>query len=189
MLKVYSGTIRSKTAGLSPYNDERIELFLAGCRMAREGHPCPGCFNSDLWYDDNCHEQTAEEIVSYIESMTDNKYITIVGGEPLDQAKELVLLLKTLQEKHFHVVLISHYRVDEILKMEYGKNILSYTNLLIDGRYEADKRIFETDTRPGIYHVVGSSNQRLWYNIGKGYIDITGQEDLRKFYTKRGEGI
>ena len=69
-IKIFSAYLHSLTAGLSPHKNERVELFFAGCRMAREGNPCDGCFNQDLWYDDYCHIQTAEDIVSYIKKMT-----------------------------------------------------------------------------------------------------------------------
>ena len=35
-----------KTAGPSPFNNERTELFLLGCKKAMSGKPCKGCFNS-----------------------------------------------------------------------------------------------------------------------------------------------
>ena len=60
-IKIFSAYLHSLTAGLSPHKNERVELFFAGCRMAREGNPCDGCFNQDLWYDDYCHIQTAAD--------------------------------------------------------------------------------------------------------------------------------
>lgn len=79
-LNIYSGTIKSTTAGLSP-TGERVEIFLAGCKMAREGNPCPGCFNKHIWSDKIIHLQETSDVLQYIKNMTENKYITIVGGE------------------------------------------------------------------------------------------------------------
>ena len=180
-IKIFSAYLHSLTAGLSPHKNERVELFFAGCKMARDGNPCNGCFNQDLWYDDYCHIQTAEDIVSYIKKMTKNKYITIVGGEPLDQEQGLIELLQLLDKEDFHIVLITHYTIDEV-----NPNILQYTDIVIDGKYDSSKRIFDTDTRPGVHHVVGSSNQKIWYrNSNNYYIDITNKEDLTEYYYKK----
>ena len=180
-IKIFSGSIHSKTAGLSASNNERVELFLAGCKMAREGHPCAGCFNSELWNDFKSEEMEVNEVLEYVTKMTDNKYITIVGGEPLDQYEALVELLKVFHENDFHIVLITHYTLLEIAA-KYSA-IFPYVNIIIDGKYDASKRIFDTDKRPGIYHVVGSSNQRIWYRVNDTFVDVSKESDLKCYYS------
>ena len=188
-LNIYSGNFHSTTAGLSP-TGERVELFLAGCKMAREGHPCPGCFNKDLWSDKERHLQETDEIINYIISMTDNRYITIVGGEPLDQHDALVELCKKLKLNKFHICLITHYTMEEIIKMEINNpfKILNFCNLIIDGKYDSSKRVFDTNETPGIHHVIGSSNQRMWWYTDGIWIDLdifspnNKRKDLCYFY-------
>ena len=48
-LKVFDIRFDVTTAGPSPINNRRIELFLLGCDKAMKGQPCKGCFNSKLW--------------------------------------------------------------------------------------------------------------------------------------------
>lgn len=181
-LKMFSGTLAADTAGLSPRNNERIELFFAGCKMARDGHPCPGCFNRDLWSDENSIEQSPQEIVDYISQYSDNKYVTIVGGEPLDQPEPLLELCKKLYDKDFHICLITHFLMEDI-KIKHP-DLLKNISMLIDGKYDNTKRIFDTDTRPGILHVVGSSNQQIYWRDKKDWRNITEEANLLPYYSK-----
>ena len=78
-----------------------------------------------------------------------------------------------------NLVLITHY-----LKKDIPKKILDHINILIDGKYENDKRIFDTDKRHGILHVVGSSNQQLYANVFGKFVNITrkSEKELEKYY-------
>lgn len=182
-LKVFSGTLASETAGLSPNNNERIELFLSGCKMAASGHPCPGCFNKALWHEEDCTEYTPQEIADYM-LQTDEKYLTIVGGEPLDQSAPLTELCKILYQHDFHICLITHYLLDEVKKNH--ADILKYLSMIIDGKYNQSERIFDTDMRPGVLHVVGSRNQRIyWRDDDKRWRDVTNETDLVHYYATK----
>lgn len=178
-IKIYTVRFNSKTAGLSPVNNERIEIFFSGCKMAREGNPCLGCFNQELWQGDFYFSETATHICDEIERTTDNKYVTIVGGEPMDQPVGLEELVWELKYRRFHIVLITHYLKDEV-----PLAILRNINILIDGKYDASQRIFSTDTRPGVNNVIGSKNQKIYCNeYGNGFMtDISDVKDLRKYY-------
>ncbi len=171
---------KSETAGLSP-TGSRTEVFLAGCKMAREGHPCQGCFNQDLWETDMWPVVTVDDLYQDILA-EGNKYVTIVGGEPLDQYEELVLLCGLLKESGCHIVLITHYTFNELI--EKYSDILSYADVIIDGRYDASKRIFDEVSRPGVHHVIGSSNQRFYHRLPGGWkeLDIM-RDDLYEAYT------
>lgn len=179
-IKIYTVRFNSTTAGLSPVNNERIEIFFTGCKMAREGNPCQGCFNQELWQGDSYFVETAESICDETERTTDNRYITIVGGEPMDQVDGLTELCKELHNRNFHVVLITHYLKDEI-----PQDILKNINMLIDGKYDASQRIFTTDTRPGVNNVIGSKNQKIYCNIDNAMVDISDVEDLKEYYCNR----
>lgn len=186
-IKLATGHFKSVTAGLSPINNERTELFFAGCKKALYGNPCPECFNSALWSMENCFNQSPQEITEYILKMTDNKYVTIVGGEPFDQSIALLELCEVLKSKGFHIVVITHYLFADLYK-QYGDK-LDDIDLIIDGEFVKEKSIFYTDKRPGIYNVVGSSNQQLWYNMrcgnaeNHGWKNVSKKQDLRPYYT------
>lgn len=180
MLSIAAVRKNSVTAGLSPRDNKRTEVFFAGCKMARSGHPCPGCFNVDLWDSKYFPKLNYRAVLHDIEKCK-NPYVTLVGGEPLDQYTDCIKLMKALSEKHYHICLITHYTMDEI--MEQFPPILAYANTIIDGRYEADKRIFDENKKPGVYHVIGSWNQKIWKREGHSWIEIDKDaEDLTKAY-------
>ena len=162
-MRVYSIRLGSQDCGPSTFefNDERTEIFLAGCSKAMNGNPCKGCFNKDLWDILNGVRQKPQEIVDYILSNTNNKYVTIVGGEPVDQIDGLIKLCELLKKNKFHIVLFSHYLKEDLLT-KYP-TLFYYIDILIDGEYIQSQRIFDTDPRAGVRHVIGSANQRIWY--------------------------
>ena len=58
-LKVFDIKFDVTTAGPSPNDNKRIELFLLGCDKAMRGDPCEGCFNRRLW-DSNLAELSCD---------------------------------------------------------------------------------------------------------------------------------
>ena len=48
-LRIFDIKWQVKTAGPSPNENKRIEVFLLGCDKAMQGNPCKGCFNSVTW--------------------------------------------------------------------------------------------------------------------------------------------
>ena len=182
MLSVASIREDSLTAGLSPNDNKRTEIFLAGCKKALSGDPCPECFNHVLWDPEDFPKVTSDELFEQIEEIG-NKYITFVGGEPLDQWFDLTNLLEKLTEHGYHIVLITHHRFHEISSI--SSEVLSNCNVIIDGEYEKDKRIFDENKKPGIFHVIGSSNQNIWHRDGKTWTLVNKDEDdLEKVYSE-----
>jgi pyruvate-formate lyase-activating enzyme len=105
MMKLFDVKWNVKTAGPSPFNNERTELFLLGCRKALEGNPCPECFNSPTW-DDSIAQRfyTPKDIAEHLSKTAPNKYVTIGGGEPTDQIDELIELCKEIKKYGFHTM-------------------------------------------------------------------------------------
>ena len=103
----------SSTAGLSPRDNLRTEVFLAGCKLGLRRHPCPDCFNSDLWDSQWFPQVEVGDLVNDIKKIG-NPFVTIVGGEPLDQYEGLVGLLDKLWTEDVHTVVITHYTMEEI---------------------------------------------------------------------------
>lgn len=88
-LRIFDVKWRVKTAGPSPNNNERIEVFLLGCEKAINGNPCKGCFNSITW--DKSIAQFSRDPIEMADMINEgcdpnNKYVTIGGGEPTDRA-------------------------------------------------------------------------------------------------------
>lgn len=164
-----------KTAGPSPYNNERTELFLLGCRKAIEGNPCKGCFNSSTW--DNSKAQWSHNIelmAEHINNNAPNKYITIGGGEPTDQIDNLILLCKELKEKYgFHIMIYTWRSLKAMLKNDSQgihienldiktKELLKYIDIVVDGEFKQEERLWDGQKGDGLISSVGSGNQIIW---------------------------
>ena len=95
-----------ETAGPSPFDNKRTELFLLGCKKAMSGNPCKGCFNSTTWDASKALESHDPiKMAKHINDNAPNKYITIGGGEPTDQIDNLIILCKELKKYGFHIMM------------------------------------------------------------------------------------
>ena len=196
----------SHTAGPSPVFNSygpncRTELFFMGCEKARQGNPCPDCFNPDLWEDiAGARELDPYEAVKHIEQHAPQKYITLVGGEPLDQLKPLSTLCSLLHNKGFHIILFTHYTMEEMLKGETDNytdtedmlTLHKSCDIIIDGVYDPSERIYDESWCDGSKDAIGSGNQVVWDMQEKRGIaarDIAGlylnYDNVLRFITKQ----
>ena len=80
-LRVFDIKLKATTAGPSPDNNQRVELFLLGCNKAMCGTACKNCFNSITWNAGKAEfSWDPIEVAERINIMAPNKYITIGGG-------------------------------------------------------------------------------------------------------------
>lgn len=132
----------------------RSTLFVTGCT-----HDCKGCFNKEL-QDFGAGEVWTQEdednFVSYVKN--DNVVgVNILGGEPMQQVMDDCLpnLLKRVKEETGkNIWLWSGYLLEQILEDEKRRKILEYVDVLVDGRFDIDKRNINLKYR-------GSENQRV----------------------------
>lgn len=132
----------------------RSTLFVTGCT-----HDCKGCFNKEL-QDFGAGELWTQEdednFVSYVKN--DNVVgVNILGGEPMQQVMDDCLpnLLKRVKEETGkNIWLWSGYLLEQILEDEKRRKILEYVDVLVDGRFDIDKRNINLKYR-------GSENQRV----------------------------
>lgn len=170
------------TAGPSPHNNERTELFLLGCKKAMEGNPCKGCFNSTTW-DTSKAEFSHDPILmaQHIKEHAPNKYITIGGGEPTDQIDNLIILCRELKKYGFHIMVYTHLELIKFFKkglifnssMDEGsrlrsklRKLLEHVDIVVDGEYKEEERLWDGDKADGLLSSIGSGNQIVW-NIKK----------------------
>ena len=132
----------------------RTTLFVSGCT-----NNCEGCFNKDLQdfnYGEKWTKEKEDEFLSFVKN--DNVVgVNILGGEPMDQVmdEDLPNLLKRIKvETNKSIWLWSGYIYEDIIEDINKRNILSYADVLIDGRFEIEKRNILLKYR-------GSSNQRV----------------------------
>lgn len=162
-LRIFNVLWTSHSGGVSPLNNARTEIFLAGCKMAMNGAPCKDCFNPALWDGEKfVAEVTPEEAFQQIEKFAPNKFITFVGGEPLDQIGPLSRLCALLKADGYHIIVFTHHTMLKVLAMERGKSLLNNIHILIDGKYDETQRIYRDNFGDGLTDAVGSANQVIW---------------------------
>lgn len=173
-LRIYNARWSSPSAGPSPNENRRAEIFLAGCKKAATGNACVGCFNVDLWKANVFNaEVSPEEAFQQIQKFAPTKHVTFVGGEPLDQAVPLARLAELLKADGFHNLLITHHTMKRLKKWiedypggESYRILLNNVDIIIDGEYMAGERIWdESKAGDGVHDVIGSGNQIVWSRL------------------------
>lgn len=105
-------------------------LYVQGCN-----HHCKECFNPETWDYNGGKLWTKEKEFQFIEACKNEyvKNICILGGEPLDQGKELFdLLLKLNEEVQKPIWLWTGY---------VWEDIFTGQNIIIQQNYDEDKAI------------------------------------------------
>ena len=139
----------------------RVSLFVSGCT-----HHCKNCFNKETWdfdYGEVYKKETENLILEYLSPDFVNG-LSLLGGEPFEPTnqKELVSLLRKVKEKYPQkdVWCYTGYLFDKELlsdsraRCEYTDEMLSYIDVLVDGRFVEEKKDITLQFR-------GSSNQRV----------------------------
>lgn len=135
----------------------RTVIFCAGCP-----HRCEGCHNPQSWNMRSGQPRSIAEIVREAGSnpLTD---ITLSGGDPFLQAEGMSQVALRLRLEGKHIWAYTGYTLEELLTSAdpYKKELLSYCDVLVDGRFELQQRDLTIPFR-------GSRNQRIWErNNGK----------------------
>ena len=117
----------------------RYAIFTQGCP-----HYCPGCHNPES------HSFTEGYLVSeekVIEDIFRNPLldgVTFSGGEPFMQAEELSAVASAVKEKGLSVICFSGYTYEELIELSGDRKgyaeLLGNIDILIDGRFEIDKK-------------------------------------------------
>ena len=141
----------------------RVVLWLSGC-----SHHCKGCQNPQTWdansgipYDDAADNEIFKELEKdYISGLT------LTGGDPMFEDNLYIVYDLCVHTKKLYpnktIWIYTGYTWEE-LQSVYGTNtyrnderqlILKYCDVLVDGRFEEDKKDITLKWR-------GSSNQRV----------------------------
>ena len=133
----------------------RAVLWVSGCE-----HHCPGCQNPVTWdpedglvFDEKAHDELMDILGrDYISGLT------LSGGDPLYPGNRDAVLSLCREVKSAYpdktIWLYTGYDYEDIRDLE----IMQYIDVLVDGRYEEDKRDV-------LLHWKGSSNQRVIDNV------------------------
>ena len=131
----------------------RYSIYFSGC-----SHACPGCHNKYSWNPNNGTELTYEILNEIANEINQNELldgITISGGDPLFNPKDMLKVLKFLKEKtKKNIWMYTGYTLEEIKKDDLRKKCLKYVDVLVDGRFI--KELYDPNIK-----FRGSSNQRI----------------------------
>ena len=139
----------------------RVSVFVSGCN-----HHCKGCFNKCVWdfnYGNKIKKKEIDKVIEYL----DHDYInglSLLGGEPLEKQNQIGLLplVKKVKEKFPNKDIWCYtgfdFEKDVVENMSKNndttKELLKYIDVIVDGKFEEDKKDLKLKFR-------GSSNQRV----------------------------
>ena len=134
---------------------DRFVIWTQGCRKM-----CKNCYNPETWSHYKNNLFTIEEIIKQIKD-SNATGVTISGGDPFEQPREIFSLLEkiSLLDLKDGVIVFTGYTMDEIKTIPQLESCLKYIDLLIDGRYFEDLRISSG--------LAGSSNQQFHFLTDK----------------------
>lgn len=131
----------------------RRVLFSQGC-----SHNCKGCFSS------HTHSFTDGVLIdmdSIIEDIRKNPFlkgVTFSGGDPLEQADKFAYIAREVKKLGLNIWCYTGYTFEYILNNQHKRKgwseLLKYTDVLVDGKFEEAKKEEGLRFR-------GSSNQRI----------------------------
>lgn len=128
----------------------RTVIWFQGCK-----HHCRECQNPETWNFDGGMEVDIEDIKNEMKKLKYQTGVTLSGGDPFFQADAAAEIAKFAHSIGLNVWCYTGFTYEEIIdandeKMELLKN----TDVLVDGRFEIDKKSLACKFR-------GSTNQRI----------------------------
>lgn len=134
----------------------RAALWVQGCQFL-----CPGCCNPSFLRIARRELVTAESLVDRLALAKlehDLEGLTMLGGEPMLQARGLSELALAARQLGLSVMVFTGYTLEDLRSdpLPGSDQLLAHTDVLVDGRYVAEL--------PEQHRAwVGSSNQRFHY--------------------------
>jgi anaerobic ribonucleoside-triphosphate reductase activating protein len=132
----------------------RAAVWVQGCTIR-----CPGCFNPHTWARRGGTMVDAVELGERLAALPDIEGVTLLGGEPFEQAPALAVVASIVREAGRSVMTFSGTYLEQLHERATAGEpgvaaLLDATDLLADGPYLQDQLDL---SRPWI----GSSNQHL----------------------------
>lgn len=124
----------------------RTAIFTQGCV-----HNCEGCHNPESHNVNGGKLYDVEDVIDLINENPLCDGITFTGGDPFLQAEECAYIAEKV---NLNVWTYTGYTWEEIIQNEKFMKLLKVTDVLVDGKFELNKRSLELTFK-------GSSNQRI----------------------------
>ena len=113
----------------------RYVIWTQGCSIR-----CPGCWNKEMWSFEPRQLISVAELVSDVAQHREEiEGVTILGGEPLDQLKEVSELITAVKSMDLSVMLYTGYELSE-LQGTSAELLLSHCDIVVTGRYRDEQR-------------------------------------------------
>ena len=143
----------------------RSVYWLQGCTLA-----CRGCWNTQFWPTKGGDLIDVDCLLSELSDRKDIEGITLLGGEPLQQAQQVEQLMMGCKKLGLTVFLYTGYEVHEL--DERMKGCVNLADIVVMGRFVQALRNTNLRWR-------GSENQRLLVKNSKyKYMEITEQNEV-----------
>lgn len=128
----------------------RFTVFTQGCP-----HACPGCHNPQTHDFSAGTDSETDDILAQIRKNPLLDGVTLSGGEPFCQSKACAEIARNARKLGLNIWSYSGYTFEELVSgKEEWRELLQELDVLVDGRFELEKRTLECRFR-------GSWNQRL----------------------------
>ena len=128
----------------------RYSIFTQGCP-----HHCEGCHNPQTHSYKGGRKISLRKLKKDISSNPLIQGVTLSGGDPIEQAKTLIPLAKFIKEQGLELACYTGYLYEVLVggNMPYARELLSYIDILIDGKFVLSQKSLNLKFK-------GSSNQR-----------------------------
>ncbi|MCB5559910.1 anaerobic ribonucleoside-triphosphate reductase activating protein [Anaerosalibacter bizertensis] len=131
----------------------RLVVFGQGCK-----HHCPGCHNPESHSFEGGELMEIDSIMELVKENPLLDGVTLSGGDPFEQSESFAILAKKVKELGLNIITYTGYTYEEILDnidlVPGWKKLLYSTDILVDGKFEIDKKSLMLKFK-------GSSNQRI----------------------------
>lgn len=131
----------------------RAAVWVQGC-----SRHCEGCFAAETWSHEPNILMDACELAERIIADKAVEGVTILGGEPFEQAHEVAELLGLIKGAGLSGIVFTGGSLDELRGSTDAdiQRVISFADVIIDGEYDRSQRDFSRS-------MVGSRNQRFHF--------------------------
>lgn len=131
----------------------RYALWVSGCTLR-----CPGCCNPEMFEPDFGSTLSVEALTREILATPEIEGVTLLGGEPMEQAAALVELARAVRAAGLSVMTFTGHTREELEREGDPARLalIAASDLLADGRFDAK-------VRGSRFPWLGSQNQRLHF--------------------------
>lgn len=127
----------------------RTVIWTQGCP-----HHCKGCHNPETHSFNGGFLKDTEELIEEIKKLELQDGITFSGGDPMMQVDACIEIAKACKEMGYNIWCYTGFTFEEVLNDPKKREFLNYIDVLVDGKFELDKKSYDAIFR-------GSTNQRL----------------------------